>query len=70
MDPVLSHHVSQERQPAAVLELRTIGLIRHPSKDMLKIILNKLKPRAEKIIAEEQAGFKAERSIAEQIFSL
>ena len=32
---------------------RTIGLISHPSKVMLKIILNRLKPQAEKIIAEE-----------------
>ena len=36
----------------------TISLISHPSKVMLKIILNKLKPQAEKIIGEEQAGFR------------
>ena len=41
---------------------RTISLISHPSKGMLKIILNRLKPQAEKIIAEEQAGFRAGRS--------
>ena len=38
---------------------RTISLISHPSKVMLKIILNRLKTHAEKIIAEEQAGFRA-----------
>ena len=37
---------------------------------MLKIILNKLKPQVEKIIAEEQAGFRAGRSTIEQIFNL
>ena len=37
---------------------------------MLKIILNKLKLQAEKIIAEEQAGFRAGRSTTEQIFNL
>ena len=37
---------------------------------MLKIILNRLKPQAEKILAEEQAGFRAGRSITEQIFNL
>ena len=37
---------------------------------MLKIILNRLKLQAEKIIAEEQAGFRAERSTTEQIFNL
>ena len=35
---------------------------------MLKIILYRLKPQAEKIIAEEQAGFRAGRSTTEQIF--
>ena len=49
---------------------RTISLISHPSKVMLKIILNRLKPQAEKIIAGEQAGFRAGRSTTEQIFNL
>ncbi|WP_294046743.1 reverse transcriptase family protein, partial [Thiolapillus sp.] len=49
---------------------RKISLISHPSKVMLKIILNRLKPQAEKIIAEEQAGFRAGRSTTEQIFNL
>ena len=49
---------------------RTISLISHPSKVMLKIILNRLKPQAEKIIAEEQADFTAGGSTTEQIFSL
>ena len=34
---------------------------------MLKVILNRLKPQAEKIIAEEQAGFRGGRSTTEQI---
>ena len=41
---------------------RTISLISHPSKVMLKIIVNRLKPQAEKIITEEQAGFRAGRT--------
>ena len=49
---------------------RTISLISHPSKVMLKILLNRLKPQAEEIIAEEQAGFRAARSTSEQIFNL
>ena len=48
----------------------TISLISHPSKVMLKIILNRLKSQAEKIIAEEQTGFRAGRSTTEQIFNL
>ena len=46
---------------------RTISLISHSSKVMLKVILNRLKPQAEEIIAEEQAGFRAGRSTTEQI---
>ncbi|XP_072016924.1 uncharacterized protein [Amphiura filiformis] len=49
---------------------RTISLISHPSKIMLRLILNRLKPLAENIIAEEQAGFRAGRSTTEQIFNL
>ena len=49
---------------------RTISLISHGSKVMLKIILNRLKPLAENIIAEEQAGFRRGRSTIEQIFNL
>ena len=37
---------------------------------MLKVILNRLKPQAEEIIAAEQAGFRAGRSTIEQIFNL
>ena len=49
---------------------RTISLISHVSKVMLKILLNRLTPQAEMIIAEEQAGFRPGRSTTEQIFSL
>ena len=37
---------------------------------MLKIILNRLKPQTEKIIADGRKGFRAGRSTAEQIFNL
>ena len=49
---------------------RTISLSSHPSKIMLKIIINRLKPEGEKIIAEEQARFRPGRSTTEQIFNL
>ena len=49
---------------------RTISHISHSSKVMLKVILNRLKPQAEEIIAEEQAGFRAGRSTTEQILNL
>ena len=40
------------------------------TKDMLKVILNGLKPWAEEIIAEEQAGFWKGRSTIKQILNL
>ena len=49
---------------------RTISLIAHQSKIMLNILLNLLKLQAEKVIAEEQAGFRTGRSTTEQIFNL
>ena len=49
---------------------RTISLISRPSKDTLKVILNRHQPQAEEIIAEEQAGFRAGRNTTEQIFNL
>ena len=49
---------------------RTISLISHASHVTLKILLNRLTPQAETIIAEEQAGFRPERSTTEQISSL
>ena len=49
---------------------RTISLISHCSKVMLKILLMRLNPQAEGIIKEEQAGFRAGRNTMEQIFNL
>ena len=49
---------------------KTISLISHSSKVMLKVILNGLKPQAEELIAEEQVGFRARRSTTAQIFNL
>ena len=37
---------------------------------MLNVILNRIKPQAEEIIAEEKAGFRAGRSTTEQVFNL
>ena len=48
---------------------RTISLISHPSKVLLRIILNRLKSKAEELLSEEQAGFRAGRSTVEQIFN-
>ena len=49
---------------------RTISLISTASKVMLKVIVKRLRPQAEAIISEEQAGFRKNRKTAEQIFNL
>ena len=70
MDPSLVITLSKKGNLQQCENSRTISLISHPGKVMLKIILKRLKPQAEKIIAEEQAGFRAGRSTTWQIFSL
>ena len=60
-DPVLSQNPFPRKANCSSART-TEGFISHPDKVMLKIILNRLKPQAEKTIAEEQAGFRAGRS--------
>ena len=51
MDPVLSHHTSQERQPTAVSELPNDQPYQPSSQNHAKkIILNRLKPQMEIIV--------------------
>ena len=49
----------EKGNPQFCQNYRTFSLTSHPSKVMLKVIFNRLKPQAEKIIAEEYAGFRA-----------
>ena len=46
---------------------RTIGLISHPSKLVLRVILNRFKAKVEELL-EEPAGFRPGLSTVEQIF--
>lgn len=48
----------------------TIILISHPSKVMVKVTHNRLTRMAERLLAQEHAGFKAGRSAVEQIFNI
>ena len=48
---------------------RTISLISHTSKILLRIILNRIIPQAEDILAEKQAGFRKNRCKTEQILN-
>ena len=49
---------------------RTINMISHPRKVMLRILLYKQKPQAEEVLKEEQAGFRAGWSTTEKILNL
>lgn len=49
---------------------RTISLICHASKVMLRIILNRMRSKAEETLAEEPAGFRPKRSTIEHIFNV
>lgn len=49
---------------------RTISLISHPSKVMLRVLLNRLKKKSEEVLSEERAGFCPKRSTVEQIFNI
>ena len=48
---------------------RTLILICHSSKILLTIILKRLNPQIERVLSEEQAGFRKGRSTVEQVFN-
>ena len=69
LNPLLPH--SQKKDNLQLCQnYRTISLISHPSKVMLKIIINRLQQQAEEINSEQQAGFRAGRSTTKQIYNL
>ena len=70
MDPVLSHHTSQERQPAAMPELPNNKPHQSPKQSHFEDHTEQIEATSEKIIAEEQAGFRAGRNTTEQIFNV
>ena len=70
MDPVLSHHTSQERKPAAVSELPNNKPHQSPMQSHAEDHTEQIEATSGEIIAEEQAGFSAGRSTTKQIFNL
>jgi len=49
---------------------RTIALVTHTSKILLRVILERMQRKLESEIAEEQAGFRAKRGTRDQITNL
>ena len=70
LDPVLSHHTSQERQPAAVPELPNNTHHQSHKQSYAEDHTEQIEAESGEIIAEEQAGFRAGRGTTEQIFNL
>ena len=70
MDPVLSHHTSQERKPAAVSELPNDQLNQSSKHRHAEDHTEQIEATSAEDIAEEQAGFRAGRSTTELIFNL
>ena len=49
---------------------RGITLLSSPGKAFCSVLLNRLKDKIDRILRQEQAGFRSERSCGEQIFTL
>ena len=64
VDTIVCHTFTKECE-----NYSTIRLISHPSKIMLRVILNRLEAEAEELLAEEQAGFRLGQNTVEQIFN-
>ena len=66
VDTSARHTFTKESQHQEMSELhRTINLISHPSNIVFRVILNRLKAKAEELLAEEQACFRPGRSTVE-----
>ena len=66
----MANSVAQERQPAAVPELPNNQPHQLPMQSYAEDHAEQIEATTEKIIAEEQAGFRAGRRTTEQIFNL
>ena len=70
MDTINHVTITKKRKLIEMSKLSYKSLISHSIKVILRILLNRLKAKAEEILSEEQAGFRPGRSTAEQIFNL
>ena len=70
MESVADYYTPQKGQLAALPELQNYQTFQSFEQSHVEIILNRLKPQAEEIIGEEQAGSRGGRSNTEEIFNL
>ena len=62
MDSVANYYPSEKGNLQLCQNYRTISLISHSSKVLLRAILNRLTPQAKKIISEEQSDSEPEEA--------
>ena len=58
VDTFARHTFTKDRQPQVISELSYHQPNQHPSKIMLRVVLNRLRAKADELLAEEQAGFR------------
>ena len=69
---IACHTFTKERHSQNLKQCQNyhiFSLTGHPSKIMLRVILNRLKAKAEELLAEGQAGFRPGRGTIEQNFN-
>ena len=53
VDAIACHTFTKERRPHAMSDLSYLSLMRHPSKVMLRVFLNRLKAKAEELLVTD-----------------
>jgi len=70
MDVLHVHPTSQEGDFKLCANYRTIALVSHASKMLLRIILERIRVKTETEIADEQVGFRQGKGTRDQITNL
>src|SRR5207244_121124 len=70
MDKAMLVTLSKKGNLTECKNYRTIALTSHMGKILMSILLNRLKVQTEEYIADEQAGFRRDRSTIQQILLL
>src|SRR5574337_656148 len=70
LEKVSFHSSTKERQCQRMLKYRTIALISHASKVMLKILQARLKQYVNRELPDVQAGFRKGRGTRDQIANI
>ena len=70
LEKVSFHSNPKERQCQRILNYRTIALISHASKAMLKILQAKLQQHVNRELPDVQAGFRKGRGTRDQIANI